>query len=101
MSPKQTSLFGGVDHKADAELWMKEHPDAFDFFCRMALRAAGAGRKFGAKMIWERMRWEMEIEKSEGQKFKLNNNHTAYVMRTWVGMFPQHAHLVELREAAE
>lgn len=51
-------------------------------FVSMALDAKSRGlRRYGAKAIWESLRWHFSVEKGMGEEFKLNNNYTALMAR--------------------
>ena len=75
-------------HEATPHVW--EHIERF------ALEAARAGEKFGAKAVWERMRWHIRIETTESHK--LNKNYTSRYARLSEERYPQDAHSVETRK---
>jgi len=65
------------------DVWVHE-PDgrlAANRFIRIAYGCHRRGVKMGAKAIWERLRWNFMLRKVEGERFKLNNNYTAYMAR--------------------
>ncbi len=67
------------------------NPEVYVLFKKYARQAARAGRKnFGVAMIWERMRWHTLVE-TQGDSYKLNNNHRAYYARMFMEEHPQHA----------
>ena len=95
--------------EAGALEWIREHPDAFEVFCSMALAGArvaaemaesGQKGRIGAKNIWEVMRYSLLIQKKETEKYMLNNNHVAYVMRQAIKQHPHLAQWVETREVS-
>ena len=58
------------------------NPHVFKLFRRFAEYAMKEGRKhFGAKAIMERVRWEVNIETSDPEEFKINNNYTSRYVR--------------------
>lgn len=57
-----------------------DHPHVFDLFVRYALTAKRNDRKVGARCIWERMRWELQVEAS-GEPYKLNDHYPPYYAR--------------------
>lgn len=59
----------------------------FDRYAREMLTAVGKG---SAKLIFERIRWELTI-KTTMDAPKLNNNYTALYARLWEQNHPQHA----------
>lgn len=83
------------------ETWERfhaENPHVYRLFERFAFEAIGAGReRFGAKAIWERLRWELGVRVVGAEAPKLNNNHTAYYAREFVRRNPKHAGLFEFR----
>ena len=86
------------DIERAAIVWMDENPRAMRLFERLALEAAKQGNKFGMKHLVERVRWEMLMGARKG-RFKLNNNHTAYIARELIRRRPRLAHFLELRAA--
>lgn len=54
------------------------------------------GRKLGIKTLFERARWELELETSD-PSFKLNNNYTAFYARLIMLNEPDLAGMFELR----
>lgn len=85
------------DYAAWALVWMRENPEAFEYFERQCLTAARQGRRFGAKAIAERVRWEFHVERGQ-DGFKLNNNITAHLIRHVVRKHPAVGEFVEMRE---
>lgn len=62
------------------EFHAKNH-DVYRVFVKYARMARDRGfHKFGAKAVFERLRWHFSIETS-GDIFLLNNNYTAYYAR--------------------
>lgn len=62
----------------------KENPRVYELFKQFAEEAHAAGRKVGAKAIYERIRWEIHVatKPEKGMPLlKLNNNYTAYYAR--------------------
>ncbi|RWP18843.1 MAG: hypothetical protein EOR00_09395 [Mesorhizobium sp.] len=66
----------------------QQNPHVYELFKRFAVRALGAGKSvLSAKFIFERIRWEAEIE-TQGDAFKVNNNYPAYYARKFMEDFP-------------
>lgn len=64
------------------ELYHKQNPQIFELFQKFARRAKQAGfKRFGAKAIMERVRWEVYIEDPSDEQFKINNNYTSRYVR--------------------
>lgn len=90
----QTLLFDDV---GAFRRFHEENPQVWRLFRRFALEAAQTGRtRFGAKMVWERMRWYTNVETND-QSVKLNSNWAAHYARLFVDTHPQHRELFELR----
>ncbi len=78
----------------------RANPAVWSLFERFALEAARAGRKhFGAKAVFERMRWHIEFETKDSlADWKLNNNYTSRYARMFAERHPEHADLFQFRE---
>lgn len=73
------------------------HPEIWKAFERFALQAFAAGKKhYGAKGIFERVRWETEIV--HGREFKANNNYVSYFARIFAAKYPEARDFFEFRE---
>lgn len=77
--------------------WKAENPEIVKKFFEYADFAAKHGKKFGAKLIWERMRWDAHFD-TEGDEYKCNNNWPSHLIRDWMRARPHWAHLVETRK---
>ena len=85
------------DWKAKTMLWLETNPQAYELFDHYAKQLIVAGSKrFGAKLIAERIRWGAAMQEYQGWKW--NNNYTAYVARIWADRNPEHAHRIRFRE---
>ena len=82
-----------------AQRWMRENPEAMAIFERLAFAAADRGRKFGIKLLAERVRWEytVELDQDPENTYKINNNYTAYIGRELIHRHPRLADFIELR----
>lgn len=83
--------------RESAEQWMREHPIAMDLFRRFAAELAVRRRRFGIKLLAERVRWECRTEGYDEADFKINNNWSAYIARALVREMPALAELLECR----
>lgn len=66
------------------ERFHEKHPDVYDLFKRFAWQLRMAGRpRFGAKAIYERIRWERMTSSAgdEEEVAKLPNNYTSRYVR--------------------
>jgi hypothetical protein len=72
-------------------------------FCRFTRQAINAGRtRFGARMVWERMRWYTMIEaKDEAFNFKLNDHYPPYYARLFMEENPRYEGFFELRKVKQ
>lgn len=87
----------GYDQKA-IDAFLQQHrdkPRVWRLFEKFALQVAKLGRRYGAKAIMERIRWEEEIE--NGGEFKVGNSYTALYARVFAWKYPQHADIFEFR----
>jgi len=75
------------------ELW--ENPELCQAFCRLSKIAATKGKKTGAMMILNVIRWEIEIVKNGD--FKVNNNLAPYLGRYFEFCYPQFSGFFEKR----
>jgi len=90
------TLFDEITESAEVK-FDREHPVIWQEFKRIALRLIEKGvSRYGAKAIFEVIRYDMSIE--GGTDFKLNNNYTAYYARKFIEQFPFHAGFFELRK---
>ena len=75
------------------EKWLEFHRDnpavweQFQRFARL-VRATGKQR-FGARALWERMRWYFAFEVQSGTDYQLNDHHVPYYARLLMLRFPQ------------
>lgn len=69
-----------------AARWIQENPLEYGLFERFALEMASGRRRFGAKALAERVRWEMNTH-YDG-KYKINNNYIAYIARALIEDHP-------------
>lgn len=77
------------------------YPDVYAMFERFALEAIVSGLDvFGAKAVWERLRWETGVRafKTDAERFHLNNNYTAYYARLFMERHPQYEGVFRTRK---
>lgn len=70
----------GENLRRAAAAWIERHPDTARLFLRFARELASKGRRFGVGLIAERVRYERLVDGGQ-EKFKVNNNHRAYIAR--------------------
>ena len=75
-----------------------KNPHVYDLFKQFTFQAINAGRgRFGARVIWERMRWYTRVETQE-EDYKLNDHYPPKYARMFMADFPEHAGFFETRE---
>ena len=72
-NPKQANL------RSETEAWIEANPGVYELFLRFAREMKETRRPLSAKLLAERVRWELAFQKKGD--YKLNNNHTAYIAR--------------------
>lgn len=67
--------------------WLRDNEHVYREFKVYAIRMAMTGRKrYSAKTIVERIRWDTDIKDSE-KSFKLNNNYTSGMARLFMSEY--------------
>lgn len=92
---------GGRTIREAFEEFHAANPHVYRLFKRYAHKAFLAQKcagHFGAKAVWERIRWELNIETDSTDEFKLNNNYTAYYARLYMSDFPAAVGFFRTRE---
>ena len=81
--PLQRPLFDDNDHEREFEAFIHtpEGGQVMNLFIRLAIGAKARGVRTGAKAIWERLRWHFMLRRDPKERWKLNNNYTAYAAR--------------------
>lgn len=76
-----------------------KYPQVYLLFEKFAKQLIQAGHeKLGAKMIMERIRWEISTGGAKDDDgFKINNNYTAYYSRLFIKKNPQFENYFEFR----
>ena len=69
------------------EEFFKKNVHVWEMFLHFSASARRVRDHFGARMIWERMRWYTMIETSDPD-YKLNNDYTSYYARALVLRYP-------------
>ena len=76
-----------------------DNPLIWKAFKKFTLQEIAAGKKhYSSKSIFERIRWETEIEAKE-DRFKINNNYTPYYARKFELLYPEHKDFFHKRES--
>jgi len=83
-------VLGPSNYKNFLDFHIK-NPQVYLLFEKFAMQLVNVGhKKLGAKMIMERIRWEITtggVKDKDG--FKINNNYTAYYSRLFVKNHPE------------
>lgn len=91
-----TSRKGGLEE--DFSRFHAANPHVYQALRQVALHAARRGRKVGIKAIYERVRWEYQVETSRQEDaYKLNNNYTSRYARLLMENEPDLAGFFETR----
>mgnify|MGYP003147918018 CR=1 FL=1 len=82
----------------DAQRYDLAHPDIWTHFCQIVgdLIANGTTH-YGARAIFEVIRYQRHIVAGPDDVFKLNNNYTSYYSRKFRAEFPQYKDFFETR----
>lgn len=89
------------DEKTESRFkeYIAANPEVYEWFKKFAFEKINKGAThLGAKMIWERLRFESPV-REDGSPYKLNNIFTPYMARKFMQDFPQHAGIFETRRA--
>lgn len=71
-----------------AERYINENRKVYQMFCHFTWEAVMAGKtRIGARMVWERMRWESEVRGNDD--YKLNNNYVPFFARRFQSDYPE------------
>jgi len=86
-----------MSHKQAWWEWHKKNPHVYELFKKYTHQAISAGHKhYGAMAIIQRIRWHTEIE-TQGDMFKINNNHVPYYARLFAHDHPEHSDFFRMR----
>ena len=88
----------GDRYREEADAWIADNPEAWDYMTDQALVSARNGRRFGIGALCEVVRWKMRnVEGRTG--FKLNNSHRAAFARRLVKEHPEIAPYISMRSS--
>jgi hypothetical protein len=74
------------------------NPDVLERLARLAREWRSAGnRKCGIRMLWERLRWEIGMERQRDGEFMLNDHFHSRYARLLCSEYPELAGMFELR----
>ena len=89
----------GKSNYKDFLYFHTKYPQVYLLFEKFAMQLISVGhKKLGAKMILERIRWEISTGGAKDDDgFKINNNYTAYYSRQFIKNNPQYEDYFEFR----
>jgi hypothetical protein len=88
--------------QAKFEEFDKNNPHVYAELVKLAKRARARGvERLGIKMLWEVLRWQLQVETYHpgADKFRLNNNYHALFARKLMDEYPELRGLFETRES--
>lgn len=75
------------------------NPQIYTAFKREVLKAVNCGKKkLSSKAIINYLRWEMFLNTSSTDEFKINDGYTAYYSRKFIEEYPNFENLFEFRK---
>ena len=88
--------------EAACEEFLADNPRVWILFTRYAFQLIHAGhRHYSARAIVHRIRWHTDISTRSDDRFKINNNHSAYLARKFIQEYPKHKGFFHVREVKE
>ena len=80
------------------QTFVSEHPEVYDELVRLAREAKSRGvSKIGIRLLWERVRWSMLVEKGNDE-FAMNDHFHSRMVRLIMEREPDLAGMFETRE---
>ena len=65
------------------------YPDVWSVFERVALELAGERRKYTARAVFDKIRWQRIPTSSDGREPKIPNNHSPFYARRFLRLHPE------------
>jgi hypothetical protein len=85
-------------HKEDFDRFHRNNPAVWELFVQYTHTMIATGRRrYSARMVIYRIRWETDLTTKSGDGFKINNNHTPYYARLFNQEYPHHVGFFSLR----
>lgn len=78
-------------------MWRATHEPVYNLFRRFALVLLQQRRRFGFRLIAERVRWEMLTTQDPTVAYKVNDHYTPYIARDLIAEYPELGQWVETR----
>ena len=88
--------------RSECNEFHRAHPEEWALFCHYTKELIAAGRRRGsAYAVFERIRWESEVNPTMDGGFKLNNNYRKVYATAWMKLNPQYSGFFKTREKKE
>jgi hypothetical protein len=82
--------------------WLEDHREVFALFEKFSLQMLAHHRRFGMRMIQERVRWEIHTTWAPDRDgYRLNDHYPPYIARDLIKKYPGLGELIELRKVKE
>ena len=86
----------------DFEKWIELNPHVYEVFNDITQELIRLGYTHsGAALVWEVMRWKLNVETVTDDPVKLNNNYRSRLVRLWEDRHPEHQGFFHKRKLAE
>jgi len=80
------------------EAFHKRHPEVLVQLVAFTFEVYRKGfQHYGIRTIWERMRWHFQIDKDQGEEFKLNDHYVSRYARRIMQDYPELDGFFEIR----
>jgi hypothetical protein len=96
--PARTDFPKNRNLLAETADWIRTHPLAADLLLKYARELASRGRRFGVKMLVERLRYDGYRDGWKREDYQVNNSHVAYIARWIIEQDPAVEKYVEFRQ---
>ena len=74
--------------RAQCQAYHDKNPIVWELFVKYTQQMKDAGYKsYSAQAVIERLRWDSDLKQNSQQKFKINNNYTAFYARRYNKMY--------------
>ena len=80
----------------EKEKWIEDNQEAWNAFVQFSIQVAKTGKRFGFKLVSERVRWQTYFSKTNSS-FKWNNSVTTYAGKKFLSIYPQYKNQVTIK----
>ena len=82
-APLLVSMDRSLQLDAEFDRFLEENPHVFRRFSHLAVKLKAKGiERYGAKSLWEVLRWQLAVEtNADAKSFRLNNNYVSRMAR--------------------